>query len=310
MGWLFFTVSLVWASNNPCADQLTGESTARTSDPSTGFELVLERSGEGFVANFSGGDLRDGGRTGGGSSGGARGNGDAGTSGDGPVGGEKAESLNHCISRNVLLFGTSSIANLAGAYSASWPVAWNKDSPWYQASTQWVVEKGKRGIAHPSDYAKAWREDSNFRQNNILNAILMGTLSGVECAYGPAKANAIVTAVALMSSVAGQVMAKGEVSLSQTVLDVAFVRFASLPRVRLGRFVDKRYFQGHTPVRRLSEVSAYYSFDQYIGGFGYGILANLTQWGWPDAFNLKIDEKDLAPLGGAMQLADEQPRTR
>lgn len=203
--------------------------------------------------------------------------------------GKKAESLKSCLSRNAILFSTSSAANLVGAYAAFSEVKWDPSLPWYAANLQWVVEKTRRGFATPQDYGKAFLENPDFRYNNVWNAVLMFTLAGGECFLAKKTSTAVVMAMTLVSSVASQMMTKGEVSLSQTALDVAFVRFASLPRARLGAAVDRSFFQRHPGMIRMGEVSVYYLTDQYLGGFAYGLLQNTVIVNSPTGVKAKID---------------------
>lgn len=218
------------------------------------------------------------------------------------------DSRSKCISRNAILFAASSGANLVGAYSAFSEVSWERSVPWYRAGVQWAIQKTRSGLAHPGDYWQAFRENSDFRHNNVWNAVLMGTLTGVECFLGKEKSNAIVTTVAFLSSVAGQMMTKGEISLSQTVLDVAFVRFASLPRARAGAWIDKRVFQRHSPLARVAEVSAYYLGDQYLGGFGYGLCQKGIGRFWPRDLEVTIGSRSVVPLTPESLPTSPRPR--
>lgn len=230
-----------------------------------------------------------GGDTGG--SGGSSGGGPGSSGGGGSEESQNKENRGPCVSRNVILFTVSSAANLVGAYSAYTKVDYDHNLPWYKASLQWGFDKTRAGFASPSDYWTAFKNDSQFVHNNGLNAIMMGTLSYVECALGPAKAAAVTTTVALLSSVASQLFSSGELSFSRTVLDVAFVRYLSIPRVRLGAYFDKNVFQKHAT--RYLEVSSYYLVDQYLGGFGYGILQNLNESHWPAHLNFQIGVNDF-----------------
>lgn len=204
---------------------------------------------------------------------------------------EPSEPPKKCFSRNLILFSASSAANLVGSYSAFSDVKWNENLSWYAATLQWIAEKTKNGIASPSDYAHAFRENADFRYNNAWNAVLMGTVSSVECLLGKPKSNAVILATSFVSSLAGQMMTKGEISLSQAVLDTIFVRIATLGRARLGAAVDRRFFQRHA--FRLTKVSAYYLVDQYVGGFGYGIYQNTAIKGWPERLNIRIKAHDF-----------------
>ncbi|MBI1859551.1 MAG: hypothetical protein HYR96_01360 [Deltaproteobacteria bacterium] len=215
----------------------------------------------------------------------------AGSSPETPSQGDEKEPFRQCASRSVIFFGMSNVANLMGAYSAYTPVKWDESLPLWKGSVKWVAEKGIAGIATPQQYWKAMTTDPLFAHNNVLNAILMGVLSSAECLAGKTKAQALTGLATLLTSVVSQLMTTGEISLTQTALDVVFVTGPSVWRMRFGGYFDKRFFKHHGMFRPF-EVGGYYLGDQFAGGLGYGVLQEWTEKGPLQKINYRFRPAD------------------
>jgi len=178
------------------------------------------------------------------------------------------EALKRCVVRTGILFFVSNLINTTGAIEAKWSVYAGEDG----ASIEKVFEK---------DTWERALSDPDFRHNITWNAILMLSLGALSCLSDKQLGKNVMGVISGVTSLAGQYLSTGKISLRQTVLDILFVRFISVNKTAFVFRLAESYSRRGLPLPHLTEAL----LQGLSEGFGAYLYPRTVQWVkiiWPD----------------------------